>query len=100
MRVFYYTIYYFLVYLIFLIKITVGEEILKQSSPTNFFLFCQYNRQFIRGPPSFQIIKIWKEKNMKGPKRRKYKDTPYTLFFDENNQIYFIIFKDVKGIIN
>ncbi len=37
---------------------------------------------------------------MRGPKRRKYKDNPYTLFFDDNNQIYFIIFKDVKGIIN
>ena len=36
----------------------VGEETLKQSSPTNFFLFCQYNRQFIRGPPAFQIEKI------------------------------------------
>lgn len=34
------------------------------------------------------------------PKRRKYKDNPYTLFFDEDNQIYFVIFKDVKGIIN
>ena len=37
---------------------------------------------------------------MRRPKRRKYKDNPYTLFFDENNQIYFIIFKDIKGIIN
>ena len=37
---------------------------------------------------------------MRGPKRRKHKDNPYTLFFDDNNQIYFIIFKDVKGIIN
>ena len=68
MRVF----YYFKSYAFFLNKLkfglfdsqklninkTVGEETLKQSSPTNFFLFCQYGCHFIRGPPSFQIEKI------------------------------------------
>ena len=34
------------------------------------------------------------------PKRRKYKDNPYTLFFDDDTQIYFVTFKDAKGIIN
>lgn len=77
----------------------VGEETLKQSSPTNFFLFCQYNRQFIRGPPSFQIEKIWKEKNMKGPKRRKFKDNPYTLLYEDNTNKYYLLFKDGNNIV-
>ena len=34
------------------------------------------------------------------PKRRRYKDNPYKLFFDDDTQIYFVIFKDAKGIIN
>lgn len=37
---------------------------------------------------------------MVGPKRRKYKDNPYTLFYDDINHIYFIIFKNAHGIIN
>lgn len=55
MRVFYYTIYYFLVYLIFLIKTTAGEETLKKGFHSSFFLlFKKYI--MIRGPPkAFQI---------------------------------------------
>ena len=34
------------------------------------------------------------------PKRRKYRDNPYTLFYDDNNHIYFVIFKNARGIIN
>lgn len=37
---------------------------------------------------------------MVGPKRRKYRDNPYTLFYDDNNRIYFVIFKNARGIIN
>ena len=35
---------------------------------------------------------------MKIPKRRKYKDNPYVLLNDNNN--FYIIFKDKKGIMN
>lgn len=31
------------------------------------------------------------------PKRRKYKDNPYTLNYCEERNIYIVIFKDVKG---
>lgn len=31
------------------------------------------------------------------PKRRKYKDNPYTLNYIEERNIYIVSFKDVKG---
>ena len=34
------------------------------------------------------------------PKRRKYKDNPYTLNYIEEKNIYTITFKDVKGHLN
>lgn len=34
------------------------------------------------------------------PKRRKYKDNPYTLNYIEEKNIYIITFKDVKGHLN
>lgn len=34
----------------------------------------------------------------KRPKRRKFKDNPYTLDYIENERIYIISFKDAKGI--
>ena len=37
---------------------------------------------------------------MKRPKRRRYKDNPYYLLYDENEEKYFVLFKDGKGIIN
>lgn len=33
----------------------------------------------------------------KSPKRRKYKDNPYTLLHDENKDIYYAMFKDGEG---
>lgn len=33
----------------------------------------------------------------KRPKRRKYKDNPYTLLHDEENNTYYAIFKDGEG---
>lgn len=33
----------------------------------------------------------------KSPKRRKYKDNPYTLLHDEKNDTYYAMFKDVEG---
>lgn len=33
------------------------------------------------------------------PKRRKYKDNPYTLNYIEEKNIYIVSFKDVKGIL-
>lgn len=34
------------------------------------------------------------------PKRRKKKDNPYTLLYEAENNKYFILFKDVRNIIN
>lgn len=34
------------------------------------------------------------------PKRRKYKDNPYTINYIESKNIYVVSFKDVKGKIN
>lgn len=34
------------------------------------------------------------------PKRRKKKDNPYTLLYEAENDKYFILFKDVRNIIN
>lgn len=34
------------------------------------------------------------------PKRRKKKDNPYTLLYESDTNRYFILFKDVRGIIN
>lgn len=34
------------------------------------------------------------------PKRRKYRDNPYTLSFIEEKNIYIVSFKDVKGTTN
>ena len=58
-----------------------------------FFLF-----YLIRAPPTPFKFRVWKEKEMKKVKRRKYKDNPYRLLFDNDN--YYIIYKDKKGIIN
>ena len=35
---------------------------------------------------------------MKLPKRRKYKDNPYTIIFDDEKNIYSVVFLDVRGI--
>lgn len=35
---------------------------------------------------------------MKLPKRRKYKDNPYTIIFDDEKNIYSVAFLDVRGI--
>lgn len=35
---------------------------------------------------------------MERPKRRKKKDNPYTLLIDDNK--YYILFKDVRGVLN
>lgn len=34
------------------------------------------------------------------PKRRKKKDNPYTLLYESDTNKYFVLFKDVRGIIN
>ena len=34
------------------------------------------------------------------PKRRKKKDNPYTLLYESDTNKYFILFKDIRGIIN
>lgn len=34
------------------------------------------------------------------PKRRKKKDNPYTLLYEAESNKYFILFKDVRNIIN
>ena len=52
MRVFYYIINYFLIYLIFLIKIKAGDETLKRGFHSSFFLLL-----FIRGPPILSNVK-------------------------------------------
>ena len=34
------------------------------------------------------------------PKRRKKKDNPYTLLYDSENDKYYILFRDVRNILN
>ena len=58
----------------------------------------------IRGPPSYQFrLKKFKliggNKVYINPKRRKSKDNPYTLFYDEKRNIYFVKFIDNKNKI-
>lgn len=50
-----------------------------------------------RSPP--KIFKKGRlEEKMKLPKRRKYKDNPYTIIFDDEKNIYSVVFLDVRGI--
>ena len=37
---------------------------------------------------------------MKGPKRRKFKDNPYTLLYEDNTNKYYLLFKDAYNVIN
>lgn len=65
MRVFYYIIYYFLVYLIFLIKITAGDETLKREFHSSFFC-CLNNILWLEVHQSFQI-----KNDLKGDRNEK-----------------------------
>ena len=37
---------------------------------------------------------------MEGPKRRKYKDNPYSLLYEKEKNKYYILFKDIYNVIN
>ncbi|MBP3841970.1 MAG: sigma-70 family RNA polymerase sigma factor [Bacilli bacterium] len=37
---------------------------------------------------------------MERPKRRRYKDNPYFLIYDEKENKYYVLFKDGQGVIN
>ncbi len=37
---------------------------------------------------------------MERPKRRRYKDNPYYLIYDEDKNKYYILFKDGQGVVN
>ncbi len=34
------------------------------------------------------------------PKRRKKKDNPYTLMYESDNNKHYVLFKDIRGVIN
>ena len=57
----------------------------------------------IRGPPSLDLKEILSRKEIKMntlPKRRRKKDNPYTLLYDSIYNKYYILFKDVRGVLN
>ena len=69
-----------------------------------FFLFTQRNDFNCRGPPifrslNFKTFKDWRIKMNKHLTRNKDKYNPYTLEVDEENNIYTVIFKDSRNVL-
>ena len=74
-----------------------GDDTQKYEFRLQFFSLSKYVEICrIRGPPSLFKKKFLKGEQMERPKRRKYRDNPYTLKLVDNH--YYILFRDGQNI--
>lgn len=74
-----------------------GDDTLKKEFRLQFFCLSKYVEICrIRGPPSLFKKKFLKGEQMERPKRRKYRDNPYTIKTVDDH--YYILFKDGGNI--